>query len=501
MSYFNTIKSNQSKPSVVNHEKGKSFSLTPELELATLLTTSTEIKSNYYESKDERIERLKNLLETNKDKKGFIEFAGKATIYSRKVVGLKTISHISTALLTQYTPNQSWAKPFYSQVINYIPDLSETIGAYKHFFREGDKIGALPKAMKVSFAEYLAKTNYHLASKWQMSNKTISLIDLVNLLHIKNETWVDELMKTGSLKPAETKEVLLSKEVAKAKLEGKTESEINEIKNKVYADLNAENKMGYYAMITGLVQVSSGTDEQIDLICRNIENKEAIKKSLIHPLQLTLAYNQVMMKGDYKGAMKLMIALSNAIELCYDIPEIVENATKDSGKTCIMLDISGSMSGKFSKIASLVSAVLLKFGNTDIIRYDTEVDEPRINPRDTVFSIASQIDMARGGTQIHKAFEYIKNRYYDKIVILTDQQDFGSDSDQGNIEFKNWTKLNNPNANVYSVDVSGYGNSVFNNNSPKVHTYTAFDKTVVGHLINAKPIDLVAVINEVIKFD
>jgi hypothetical protein len=202
MSYFNTTKPNTSKPTAVNHPGGKAFTITPELELATLLTTSTEIKSNYYESSDERLERLKNLLEDNKDKKGFIEFAAKATVYTRKTVGLKTISHISTALLTQYTAGQSWAKPFYSQVVNYLPDLSETIGSYKNFFRGADKVGSLPKAMKVSFAQYLSKVNYHLASKWQMSNKSISLIDLVNLLHVKNSSWVDELMKTGTLKPA-----------------------------------------------------------------------------------------------------------------------------------------------------------------------------------------------------------------------------------------------------------------------------------------------------------
>jgi uncharacterized protein with von Willebrand factor type A (vWA) domain len=259
--------------------------------------------------------------------------------------------------------------------------------------------------------------------------------------------------------------------------------------------------MGYYAMITGLVQVSSGTDEQISIICQNIENREAIKKSLIHPLQLTLAYYELMKRGHHNGATKLMVAISNAIEICYNIPEIIENASASFGKTCIMLDISGSMSGDCAKITSLVAAVLYKLGNTDIIRYDTSADEPRPNLRDSVFSIAKQIEMARGGTDISCAFNIISNRYYDKLVIITDHQDFGKDHYNGNKLFNGWKNINNPLANVYSVDAAAYGTSIFNNNSPQVYTYTAFDKTVVQHIVNSKLVDLVQVINETIKFD
>lgn len=490
MSYFNKP---ITTPKIENHENGTNFVLSPELELATLLTCAS-VKGNYYE--DDTVTRLRSLLAKNNNKE-FIEFAAKATVYTRKIVGSRTLSHISTALLTEYTSGQPWAKTFYNQVINRVDDMSETISVYNLLYRENKKIGSLPKQMFKGFRKYINSVNYHLASKYQMKGKPINLIDLVNLLHAKTK-WTEELMTTGTLKPAETKEVKLSEAGQISKKEGFNEEQTNQLKADVLSDL-LDKGMPYKALTMHLVRIVNETNHDVILkACDLLTNKEAIVKSLIHPLELLVAYQEVMRRAKNQNGQFVFNALIKAIELCYNLPEIMENAKLD-GRTLVMLDISGSMTGMNLEIAGLVAVILLKLGNTDLIRYHTSAERKIVNTADSITTIFKEIAASRGGTVISSAFELIKDTKYDRVVVITDQQDFGSDSEQGNKLFNKWRAANNPLAHMFSVDVAGYGNSVFNNNSTYIHTFSGFDKNIVEQITNNKT-DIVKIIKETIKF-
>jgi hypothetical protein len=492
MSFFNKIKTIFTKTNT-NNEGGLSFVMSPELEIAILLTTS-KMDNKVYESIDERVSRLKSLIMKNKNNPEFVEFAAKAIVYSRKVVGMRTSSHIATALLTEHTSGQKWAKDFYFQTINRPDDISETIGAYNHFYRVNKNLGSLPKAMFKGFAKSLSGMNYYSASKYQMKNKTISLIDLVNLLHVKTD-WTDELMKNGKLKPAETKEVKLSQAGQIAKTENLSDEQKQELKSKAIEEMLDMSGMPYKALTMHLVKIANETNiEVIQKACDAIRNPEAISKSLIHPLELLVAYEQVMTRTQCQ---EIVSALSDAIELCFKLPTIEQS--KLEGNTCVMLDISGSMSGIPMQIAGLYAAILLKLGNAQLIRYDHEAFKMMVNINDSVFSIQKQISAARGSTYISEAFRLIEKTKYDRIVVITDQQDFGTDKMQGNTCFNSWKSVNNPLAHVFSVDVAGYGKSILNNNITFVHTFSGFDRNVVNQITNNRT-DLVQIINETIKF-
>lgn len=493
MSYFN--KTSKPAPTITNYEGGQNFAIPLELELATLLC-STKMDNTFYESKDDRVLRLQALIDNPKLNKRFV---AKAIIYARKVVGMRTVAHISAALLTKHTSGLSWASDFYNQTINRTDDISETLGAYQHFFRTGKKLGALPKAMKKGFSNWLSKADYYKASKYQVASKAISLIDLVNLFHIKNE-WTDELMKIGKLK-VETKEVKLSK--AGQNTKGKSDVEKIQAKDEAYNELLSGGKMPIKALVMSLVRIAEGDNpETIKLACQLLNNREAIKKSLIHPLELAIAYNMVLTKTNNQ---ELLIGLGDAIELCYNIPEIVE-ASKLDGTTCIFQDVSGSMGdnyggfGNRSILCGLVCAIILKLGGATLIQYGSKAIQLNVNITDSISTIATLIQRANEGTEISCAFDLIKDNRFDRLVIITDQQDFGTDNNQGNKLFNQWRTKNNPLANVYSVDLGGYGNSVLNTGNPNVHTYSGFDANVVSHITNNKT-DLVKIINETIGDD
>jgi 60 kDa SS-A/Ro ribonucleoprotein len=493
MSFFNKIKTILTK-TTTNKVGGLSYSMTPELEIALLLTTS-KIDNKFYENTDERVIRLKDLIIKNKDKPGFVEFVAKSIVYSRKVVGMRTVSHIATALLTEHTSGQKWAKNFYFQTINRLDDISETIAAYNHFYRVNKNIGSLPKAMFKGFSKSLSGMNYYSASKYQMKNKQISLIDLVNLLHVKTE-WTDELMKNGKLKPAETKEVKLSNAGQIAKSQNMTDEQKQELKASTIEEMLDVTGMPYKALIMHLVKIANQTNPTvIEKACDAIRNPQAISKSLIHPLELLVAYQQIITKTQCQ---EIVLALSDAIELCYKLPTI-EQANLE-GKTCVMLDISGSMSGIPMKIGGLCAAILLKLGNAHLIRYDDKASKMMVNINDSVFSIQAQISDAQSGTNIFTAFDLIQKTSYDRIVVITDQQDFGKDNMQGNSCFTSWKAKNNPLAHIYSIDIAGYGQSIAKSSDMFVHTFCGFDRSVVEQITNNRT-DLVAIINETIKFD
>jgi hypothetical protein len=444
---------------ITNHEGGKAFNTNAKLEVAMLLTT-TKLTGSYYETDDERLKRLRDLIDTNSHNADFIKFVAKAILYTRKEIGLRSISHYATAYIARYLSGVEYAETFYFNTLKRTDDISETLSVYKAL---NNKIGSMPKAMSRGFKNWLSKADYYQASKYQMKGKDINLIDLVRLLHINND-WSKELITTGKLKPANTKEVKLSG--------AKNEDE----RNDALLELLKEGKLPYKACLMHLVKISSMSKEVQDLACELLVNPKAIKGSLVHPLEILVAYEQVLKVN----TPKILVALSKAIELCFELDYDISIP----GDVCVMLDISGSMSGMRAEIASIAAAIILKITQGTLVRYDDDAEMFNYNPMDSVFTLANSIKLARNGTEIKYAFDLIVNKSFDKIIIITDQQDFGVSRNNGNTLFNKWANQNNPEAHVYSCDVGGYSKSMLNTQDYRVHTFSAFDTNFVSQIAN-----------------
>lgn len=427
MSRFNEKK----EVGTTNLAGGLAYKQSNELKLASLLLTSFG-EDKYYRSSKETFNELETLISTC-DK----EFCAKAIVYARKVFGMRTITHIASSILAKYIGGFEWAKDFYNSVVVRPDDMLEIVAC--HLSRKQKLTNAMKKGFAMAFARF---DDYQLA-KYKGEGKDVKLVDLVNLVHPtqseKNNGAIERLVK-GELKSFDTWESELSK----------VGSDI-EAKKKVWDTLLSENKLGYFALLRNLRNIVNLGDESIAQKAFNaLLNEKAIKKSMVLPFRYSTAYDEMRNVGSVAISM-----VSRACDIaCNNIPKL-------DGKTLIAVDVSGSMSGRPSQIASVFASAFLKRNDCDLMVFATNAEYKFVNPDDSVLSIANSLRFNGGGTNFIDIFNKA-NKAYDRIILLSDMQAwmvqdtwFCKSPKQA---YEVWKKkFGVKDCKFYSFDLAGYG--------------------------------------------
>lgn len=137
----------------------------------------------------------------------------------------------------------------------------------------------------------------------------------------------------------------------------------------------------------------------------------------------------------------------------------VNNIPKYDGETLVVLDVSGSMSGKPAIIGSLFASVLIKSNNADFITFSDSANYRNVNPMDSTITIANSIRFASGGTNFRSIFQ-VANKKYERVIILSDMQGWiGYETPTK--EFNYWKQATGANPFVYSFDLNSYGSMQF----------------------------------------
>jgi 60 kDa SS-A/Ro ribonucleoprotein len=251
----------------------------------------------------------------------------------------------------------------------------------------------------------------------------------------------------------------------------------------------------YFNMIRNLnnfVKYKAINQSNVDKVCSRIMDRTAIKKSMMYPFRFFQAvknFDDTPVAGygyhPYIGTFefvedpivkkKIRNALINAMELSLD------NMPSLPGKTMIMTDCSGSMSGVVNndktdisciEVAGLYSAVFHKKSNanTVLLPFDTDL---RSDVLQNVIQSKTLYDAAKsytagGGTALAIPMIYLldRNIKVDNIVGFTDDMDWcskswGGQSMQFAEAFATYKKKVNPKVKAYLVTLMGYqGNPV-----------------------------------------
>ena len=181
-----------------------------------------------------------------------------------------------------------------------------------------------------------------------------------------------------------------------------------------------------------------------------------------------------------------MVAINEALEVS------IQNVPKFDGETLVVMDVSGSMMGRASEIASLFGAVLAKANNCDVMTFATDASYKSYNPLDSVMSIRNIFKYSGGGTNF-KAIFTKANKKYDRIIILSDMQGwmgYTSPSSQFN-SYKNKFEAK---PFVYSWDLAGYGTLQLPENN--VFTLAGFSDKVF-QIMSLLEEDKQALLNEI----
>jgi hypothetical protein len=488
MSRYN-VKQTPKQPDVVNHQGGLSYKLDPKSELVSILATGFD--NTYYEKLSDREIRFKNLIVDIAKKEP--EFVAKALVYSRVVMGQRSVSQFGAVALTPLLSGNPVAKRFFSKrdkkgnvggIVFRLDDVLEIVACYQHF----NPGKALPNSMKKGFKAALEAADAYELAKYQGKNKQVSLVDIVNLVRPKPSDLMQETFKqlmTGQLKQfntVEDKNTKSGQEVA-AKVKAGTitkaqaEVELKVAKESNYAELIKTRKIGYLALLRNLRNILETTNNG-DLIkeaCELLIDEKLIRKSLVFPHQIDLALEVLLSEIGASKALPFIKSLDKAYELA--IPNLTELFSH--GRTAVVFDSSGSMSstiklanrkaGNKSAIekAALVAATLAKGINADVYHFADFTEAIKFNPLDSINTIKKQFITKQGAVGYGTAFDSIFKtigKNYDRVFIISDMQ--------GNAMLER-NAYNN--MHVYSIDMCGYGTTMFKpgNKVYALYGYTA----------------------------
>lgn len=476
------------KENTTNRQGYKAYSLDDELRLLSMLNT-LKLEPQFYRSENQTMRELSDLIERIALKDPY--FVAQAIVYSRCVgEGMRSINHLAAALLAPFISGEEYAKRFYGLwdkknqrggCIFRVDDMSEIKDVYSALNKS-----TLSNSMKKGFKKVLETLDTYQLTKYKNT-----VIDIANLVHPKSSlstamitTSNGETMRTldalmqGITVSADTWEVAQSEagqEVAKAVKEGKLSAEkaaevLKEAKNDNWETLLLDGKLPILAALRNLRNMlKSPRPAVIKAVCELISNSNKIREGKVMPYQIDYAYEVVKMEfgSTYEGR-TVMQALHTGYE--YSVPNLAEVLP---GKTCVMVDCSGSMNTRCTngnqrttiqstaaEKAGLIAATIAKATNADVVRFGSSAKFYTYNPNNSVFDLGREIGRDNmGGTSIPAAFELIRKhkRVYDRIILLSDNEcNIPWSGNWVSGAYKNYVHdVANPY--VYAVDLASYG--------------------------------------------
>ncbi len=440
MSKFNTTVPKQ-KTLTTNLAGGQAYQQSNELELVSILLTSF-VSDQFYRQSGDTLDRVKKLLDKVNPK-----FAAKTAIFARDKFGMRSITHALAGELTSKLGGHEWSKDFYDKVVVRVDDMTEIMSYYLDNKTDKSK-PKFPNALKKGFASAFDKFDNYQIAKYKNENKEVKLIDIVNLVHpVPTNSNKDALSKlvVGNLKSTDTWESKLSK----AGQEASNEEELTQLKSDAWGELLTTRKIGYFALLRNLRNIINQAPQFVGLACDLLVDDKMIKSSRVLPFRFATAYEEISKLGSSSEVRKVMTALHQAL----DISSV--NIPKFDGETLVVLDVSGSMSGKPSEIASLFGAMLAKANNCDVMTFATSASYKSYNPMDSILTIRNGFRFSGGGTNFKDIF-LKANKKYDRVIILSDMQGWMGYTTPAS-EFNLYKKKFNCNPYVYSWDLAGLG--------------------------------------------
>lgn len=439
MSKFNTIVK-EPKTKTINLAGGEAYSQTNELALVSMLLTSF-VNDQFYKSGNDTLKDLRSLI-----KKVDPEFAAKAAIYARDKFGMRSITHALAGELTSELKGSELGKNFYDKVVVRVDDMTEIMSYYLLHKTSKDN-PKFPNSLKKGFAKAFDKFDAYQLAKYSGKNKDLKLVDLVNIVHPvptdRNKLALELLVK-ADLKNTETWEAKLSQ----AGQVAENEEDLSQLKADAWTDLITSRKIGYFALLRNLRNILNQAPNAVPAACELLVDEKMIGKSRVLPFRFATAYEEISKMGSSKGVREVLVAISSAMDIsCKNIP-IFED-------TLFVVDVSGSMSGRPSEIASLFAAMFAKSNNCDVMTFANNSNYVNYNPNDSVMTIRDSFRFSGGGTNFKSIFK-TANKAYKHIILASDMQGWVGHTSPTK-EFNEYKNSFNCKPHVFSLDLAGYG--------------------------------------------
>jgi len=425
----------------VNRAGGEAYKQSDKLALVSLLLTSM-LKDQFYRSGSEQLRNLQTLL-NNIDPL----FAAKAAVFARNEYGMRSITHVTAAVIAEKVKGEEWTKRFFQKIVRRPDDMFEILALVQK---------PVPNSIKKGFARVLEGYGDHQLAKYKGNGKDVSMVDVVNLCHPRATESLTKLIK-GTLKPADTWETQLTQAGQKAE----NAEDLRSLKRDAWKDLIDGEKLGTMALLRNLRNIMTQAPDCVDAACKQLVNAEKIRKSLVLPFRFATAYEEISKVNDVSTSIKNKVL--EAIEKALEVSSVA-NVPKFDGETLVALDVSGSMQGKPIEIGSLFSVILAKSNDADFLTFDTRSRFQSLDPNTGFITCQQNIirNAHGGGTDFRCIFNGLTKKY-DRIIILSDMQGWVGGTTP-RLQFEAYKKKFGANPHIYSFDLQGYGDMQFPEN-------------------------------------
>ncbi len=479
MSRFNT--SAKYKTITTNHEGAKAYTLTPELELYSLVCTFG-LSNKFYESESSQMDRLKSLIKSVSPK-----FVAKLAIYAREQMYLRTVPLILTVELAKIHKGDSLVSKLVQRVVQRADEINELLACYQYANNKSGtkKLNKLSKQIQKGIKHVFESgkfTEYHFQ---KYNRKTdIRFRDALFLTHPKPSN--DEQEKLFNNIANDTMPIPVTWETQMSEA-GKMDSPITS-KKTVWEDLIDNKKLGYMATLKNLRNfLKEGVSaDHIKKVCDYLTNVEAVKNSKQLPFRFLAAYRMLlgMTPLGYMGTLSnktetfpFIDLVLSALERAVQLSIVNMSEFFNDQNVLIAADVSASMIRPVScksiittyDIGTMLSMMVNKITKNSITGIFGDSWAIKDFPNDCIlyntnklYDIEGEVGYSTNGYKVIKwALE--SDKKFDKIMIFTDCQLWNSLRNSKDIQTY-WNKYHkkNPNTKLYLFDLQGYGTSPLN---------------------------------------
>jgi 60 kDa SS-A/Ro ribonucleoprotein len=452
-----------SKTDTVNEAGGRAYALSPKQALAQYAMTGC-LNSTYYASADDQLQKVLAMA-------GQVdaEFVAKTAVYARQKGFMKDMPALLCAALSVKDPQLLRA------VFDRVIDDGKMLRNFVQVLRSGvtgrKSLGTVPKKLAQRWLESRTDEQLFCAS---VGNDP-SLADLIKMVHPKPGNATREALYGYLLERKHNVEVLpeIVKQFESFKAGQRsvvpdvpfqmlTALELGKKEWKAIAK-NATWHMTRMNLNTFARHDVFDDKSMVKLIAHRLAHADAVKRARVFPYQLLAAFKNA--GGDVPNLIR--DALQDAMEVA------TENVPRIDGKVYVLPDVSGSMSSPVTghrtgattavrciDVAALVAASILRQNpQTDVVPFETDVVNVRLNSRDSVMSNAEKLAaIGGGGTNCSAPLAWLNKKQAkgDLVVFVSDNESWADPKGgRGTKTMQQWSvfKRFNPQARLVCIDI------------------------------------------------
>ena len=399
------------KTHIQTHEGATAKHVSVKDQLRRSLMSSMLWERSFYESGEDIASRVMSLADQLEP-----DYLHKLAVEARTVFKLRHAPLL--ILLSMIKKGGKIVSQAIEDTINRPDEITELLALY---WKNGKR--PLSKQMKIGLGRAFLKFNEYQLAKWNKPSD-IKLRDVMFLTHAKPSKDKEELFKRLANNELETPNTWESRMAG------------GENKKDVFTSLLNDGKLGYMALLRNLRgMVEAGVEESL------------IKAAIVKPSASVLPFRFI---SAAKHAPRFERELDKAMI------KMLESMDKITGKTVLMVDVSGSMyydniSSKSDLLrcdAAYALAILLA-GICDDIRIFTFSSElVEVPPRNGMaLKDALHNSQNHGGTDLGGAVRSVCNEInYDRIIVISDEQ--------------SQSKVPDPKGRAYMINVASYKNGI-----------------------------------------